>query len=417
MKIAIVGAGISGLTCAHYLSRQHRVTLFEANARIGGHTDTHRLTVDGQDYAIDSGFIVFNETNYPLFCRLLGELNVASQATEMSFGALDVASGVEYNATDINRLFCQRRNLLRPRFWKMVTDILRFYRESPRLLDNLDDLTTTADYLRENRYSEAFVRWHLIPMASALWSAPPEQIGQFPMRYMVQFFANHRMLQVDDRPEWRVIQGGSSTYVDALLGKLEASVRAATPVRRVQTSGSQWQVLTDENEETFDRVIFACHSDQALAMINQPTAAEADVLGAIKYQDNEVVVHDDPNVMPRNRKAWAAWNAYIPPDQTDACTVTYCMNILQGLPKAPDFLVTLNQTDQIQSDRIYARRRYAHPVYSPESVAAQARHAEIDGQRGLHFCGAYWGWGFHEDGVRSAHRVVDSLASSRDRAA
>ena len=417
MKIAIVGAGISGLTCAHYLSRQHRVTLFEANARVGGHTDTHQLSVDGQDYAIDSGFIVFNETNYPLFCRLLGELDVASQATEMSFGALDVASGVEYNATDINRLFCQRRNFLRPRFWKMVTDILRFYRESPKLLDNLDDLTTTADYLRENHYSDAFVRWHLIPMASALWSAPPEQIGQFPIRYMVQFFANHRMLQVDDRPEWRVIKGGSSTYVDALLGKLEASVRAATPVRSVQASGSQWQVLTDDNAETFDKVIFACHSDQALAMINQPTASEVDVLGAIRYQDNEVVVHNDPNVMPRNRKAWAAWNAYIPPDQTDACTVTYCMNILQGLPEAPDFLVTLNQTDQIQSDRIYARRQYAHPVYSPESVAAQARHGEIDGRRGLHFCGAYWGWGFHEDGVRSAQRVVDSLASSRDRAA
>lgn len=417
MKIAIVGAGVSGLTCAHYLAPDHQVSVFEADSRMGGHTDTHDLTVNGAEYRIDSGFIVFNEANYPLFCRLLADLGVDSQPTQMSFGAIDVASGVEYNATDINRLFCQRRNLLRPRFWKMVSDILRFYRESPKLLENPDDLTTTADYLREHRYSDAFVRWHLVPMASALWSAPPEQIGQFPMRYMVQFFANHRMLQVEDRPEWRVVKGGSSTYVDALIGRLDAEMRAATPVRQVTSEGSVWQVRTDANDETFDRIVFACHSDQALALIDQPTAAETQVLGAIGYQHNEVVVHCDPSVMPRNRNAWAAWNAWIPPRELDACTVTYSMNILQDLPDAPDFLVTLNQTDQIHPDRIYARRQYAHPVYSPESVAAQARHAEIDGQRGLHFCGAYWGWGFHEDGVRSAHRVIDALASAREQAA
>ncbi|MEM9304700.1 MAG: FAD-dependent oxidoreductase [Pseudomonadota bacterium] len=410
MRIAIIGAGISGLTAAWLLRHEHHVEIFEANDYPGGHTDTHEFEIDGRSWRVDSGFIVFNPANYPLFSRLLAELGVESQGSDMSFSSRNDRTGLEYNATRLATLFCQRRNLVRPRFYGMIRDILRFYREAPALLDGPDSGPTTGEYLSDHGYGRTFIDDHLVPMASALWSAPPEQVLDFPMKYMVRFFANHRMLQTDDRPEWRVIQNGSNSYIGPLVAGLGADrVRLDTPVSQVRRLPDRVEVQTDDGASSFDRVIFACHSDQALAMIEAPTGAEREVLGAIAYQRNDTLIHTDTSVLPRRRAAWAAWNARVPEDPNRPCTVTYDMNILQSLDAPVEFLVTLNQDADIDPAKVLKQRVYHHPVYTTASVLAQQRFDEIDGADRLHFCGAYWGWGFHEDGVRSAVRVAEKL--------
>ncbi len=411
MRIAIIGSGISGLGAAWMLARRHDVTVFETNDYAGGHTHTHDIALADKTYRVDSGFIVCNPDHYPNFMRFLRELDVATQETTMSFALRNERSGLEYNATRLNTLFCQRRNLISPRFWGMVRDILRFYREAPALLQGDHAGPGLGEYLEQNRYSAAFRDDHLIPMASALWSSPAQQILQFPARYLVQFMANHHMLQTSDRPPWRVVRNGSKSYVEAWQRRCAAQLRLATPVRGL-TRGEDGVVLrTDAGVESFDQVVIACHSDQALRLLDDAGERERDILGAIRFQDNDTVLHTDISLLPRNRKAWAAWNALILKDGASACTVTYDMNQLQGISAPENFCVTLNCTERIDPARILKRMRYRHPIYSSASVAAQSRRAEINGQNRTWFAGAYWGWGFHEDGMRSAVDVATGLGA------
>ncbi|MFJ1300819.1 NAD(P)/FAD-dependent oxidoreductase [Pseudomonadota bacterium AL_CKDN230030165-1A_HGKHYDSX7] len=411
MRIAVIGAGVAGLTSAYLLSRRHEVTLFEANDYLGGHTHTHQIERGAHYYAVDTGFIVHNPAHYPLFTRLLDELGVASQPTTMSFSVQNAASGLEYNATNLDGLFCQRRNLLSLRFAGMVRDLLRFYREAPALLHETGPGPTLGEYLDEHGYGAAFRDDHLVPMASALWSAPPAGILAFPARYLVQFMANHQMLQASGRPEWRVVQGGSSAYIRAMRRRWHVTERIGCPVQQVLRLPDGVLVQANHRSEVYDHVVFGCHSDQALGLLGDPSAAEREILGAITYQPNDVVLHTDASLLPSRRKAWAAWNAYVPADRDQLCTVSYCMNLLQGLDAPEPFIVTLNRSDAIDPGQVLRRMRYHHPVYTLESVAAQARRHEISGRRRTWFAGAYWGWGFHEDGVRSAVDVARSLGA------
>ena len=409
MRIAVIGSGIAGLASAWWLSQRHEVVLFEANDYLGGHTHTHTVEQAGREYRIDSGFIVFNPDHYPLLCGLFDELGVASQPTTMSFSVHSERSGVEYNATSLDTLFCQRRNLASPRFWGMLRDLARFYREAPALLEGDATGPTLGDWLQAGGYGDAFRDEHLVPMASALWSSPPQGILAFPARYLVQFMANHQMLQMTGRPSWRVVSGGSTRYVDALRRRWRVHERLQCPVSRVERMPWGARVHSSAGVEAFDEVILACHSDQALALLADADAVEREVLGAIRYQSNEAVLHTDASLLPRNRKAWAAWNAHVPQDRAAPCTVSYCMNLLQGVDSPEPFVVTLNRSHAIDPARVLRRMHYRHPVYDHAMVAAQRRKAEIQGRRRTWFAGAYWGWGFHEDGIRSARELVDAF--------
>ncbi len=409
MRIAVVGSGISGLATAYLLAKQHEVTVFEANDYLGGHTHTHDIELDGSRYAVDSGFIVCNPQNYPLFFALLDELGVETQPTTMTFAVRCERSGLEYNAGSNGGMFLQKRRAFSLRHWRMLLDILRFYRECPALLDDPGEGPALGDYLQQGRYSAGFIDDHLVPMASALWSSPSAQILQFPAKYLVAFMANHHMLQVESRPQWRVVRGGSTRYVDALVQRWQARSRLGTPVRSVTRSGQGVSVQLDSGSEPFDQVVFACHSDQALHLLSDPSDAEREILGAIGYQFNDTVLHTDASQLPRDHRAWAAWNALIPRDPDDQCTVSYCMNLLQSINCPKPLVVTLNRSAAIDPDSILRRMSYHHPIYTRASVAAQTRRHEINGQRNSWFCGAYWGWGFHEDGMRSAVDVVRAL--------
>lgn len=409
MRIAVIGSGISGLAASWLLAQRHDVTLFEANDYFGGHTHTHSVHLAGRDYAVDSGFIVFSRRHYPLFAALLDALGVDSQPTTMSFSVHSGASGLEYNATSLDTLFCQRRNLLSRRFLGMVHDLLRFYREAPALLREEAVGATLGEYLAAGRYGAAFRDEHLVPMASALWSSSPQQILAFPARYLVQFMANHQMLAVRGRPEWRVVRGGSARYVQALRSRWNVRERLGCAVQAVRREAHAVSIAHAAGTESFEHVILACHSDQALALLTDPSEAERSVLGAIRYQMNEAVLHTDAALLPRNRKAWAAWNAYVPGEPDAPCTVSYCMNLLQNIDAPEPLVVTLNRSAAIDPARVLRTMRYAHPVHTHEALAAQQRRAEIQGLRRTWFAGAYWGWGFHEDGMRSAAAVAEAL--------
>ena len=409
MRVAVVGSGIAGLSSAWLLSREHEVVLFEAEARLGGHTHTHEVEQAGKRYRVDTGFIVHNTHNYPLLTRMFDELGVASQDTTMSFGAQVEATGLEYNATSLDALFCQRRNLLSPSFIRMVREILRFYREAGALLRDPGPGPSLGDYLEQNRYSALFRDAHLIPMASALWSSPSATILDFPAKYLVRFMDHHRMLQVEGRPQWRVVQGGSSSYVDALKARWTVDVRLACPVQRITRDDAGVTVKHVAGEDRFDAIVVATHSDQALALLGDADALEREVLGAMPYQRNEVVLHTDRSLLPTRRKAWAAWNAFVPADPKAECSVSYCMNLLQGLESPDPFVVTLNRTDAIDPAKVIAKMTYHHPVYTHASVAAQDRRGELDGRRNTWFAGAYWGFGFHEDGMRAGVEAAAGL--------
>lgn len=409
MRIAVVGSGISGLASSWLLSRAHEVTLFEADDYLGGHTHTHDVAVAGRHYAVDSGFIVHSPKHYPLLTRLFAELGVDSQPTAMSFSVRNEASGLEYNAGSLDGLFCQRQNLISPRFLGMVRDLLRFYREAPALLRHPGEGPTLGEYLRLRAYGAAFRDEHLVPMASALWSSPPARILEFPARYLVKFMAHHQMLEVRGRPVWRVVRGGSATYVRALRERWTVKERLRCPVRAVRRCPHEVQVTHEGGRESFDHVVLACHSDQALALLEDASDIERSILGAIPYQPNEAVLHTDASLLPRQRKAWAAWNAIIPRDPAAACAVSYCMNLLQGIACPEPLVVTLNRSAAIDPAKVLRRMRYHHPLYTHAAVAAQRRRAQIQGVGRTWFAGAYWGWGFHEDGIRSAVEVAEGL--------
>jgi len=409
MRIAVIGSGISGVASAWLLSREHAVTLFEANDYLGGHTHTHEVQQNGIRYAIDSGFIVHNPHHYPLLTAMFAELGVHTRTTTMSFSVRNEASGLEYNAATLRGLFCQRRNLVSPRFLGMLRDLLRFYREARALLQDPTPGPTLAEYLEARGYGAAFRDDHLLPMASALWSSPPAGILSFPAKYLVQFMANHNLLQTHGRPEWRVVSGGSSAYIRALRTRWRVEERLRCPVRCMRREAAGVLVESCAGTERFDHVVLACHSDQSLSILGDASDRERDLLGAIPFQVNETVLHTDASVLPLNRKAWAAWNSFIPRVPGEACTVSYCMNLLQGVQSAAPFIVTLNRTAAIAEGRILKRMRYEHPVYTHGTVRAQARRGEIQGRRRTWYAGAYWGWGFHEDGLRSAVEVCAGL--------
>jgi predicted NAD/FAD-binding protein len=409
VRIAVVGSGIAGLASAWLLSRKHEVTLFEANNYFGGHTHTHVLEQRGQSYRIDSGFIVHNPVHYPLLTEMFDQLGVRSQPSTMSFSVHSEVGGLEYSAATLDTLFCQRRNLVSPRFFGMVRDLMRFYREAPALLRRQDDMVTLGDYLAERNYGPAFRDEHLIPMASALWSSPATQILQFPARFLVQFMANHQMLQINDRPQWRVLCGGSATYVQVLRARWAVRERLNCSVCSIRRHANGVEVKSRIGVESFDQVVLACHSDQALALLADADEREHSILGAMTYQANDIVLHTDSRVLPVRRKAWAAWNAWLPRDPSEGCTVSYCMNLLQGITSPEPFVVTLNRTAAIDPDKVLRRMCYHHPIHTQASVAAQRRKPEIQGRRRTWFGGAYWGWGFHEDGMRSAVEVATSL--------
>ncbi len=405
MRIAVVGGGISGMAAAYLLSQEHELALFEAASYIGGHTRTVSVETDRASLGIDTGFMVFNDWTYPNFVRLLSRLGVDSQPTRMSFSVSCESSGLEYNGTTLNTLFAQRRNLFRPRFLRMLRDILRFNRKARGLLDCPAD-STVEDFLGSGEYSEQFVNNYLVPMSASIWSAPPRGILRYPLRFFVRFLHNHGMLSVNDRPLWRVVRGGSRRYVEKLIQPFQKSVRLSTTVGRIRRRADKvWIWTADAGWEAFDQVVVAVHSDQALAMLEDPSVEEREILGAIGYQANETTLHTDRNLMPRSRLAWASWNCRLPAKGQEPVAVTYHSNTLQSLRTDRQYCVTLNQGHRIDAAQIIERMVYQHPQYTVQSQAAQQRHSSISGKNRTHYCGAYWGFGFHEDGLNSALRV------------
>jgi len=407
MKIAIIGSGIAGNVAAHRLHKEHEITVFEAGAHVGGHTHTHEIDSHGERYAIDTGFIVFNDWTYPNFIALLSELGVESQASVMSFSVHNEASGLEYNGTTINTLFAQRSNLLRPSFYRMLRDIVRFNREAPALLASSTDIAL-GDYLAAHHYSSEFIGDYLVPMGAAIWSTDPARMLAFPARFFVRFFENHGMLSVDARPQWRAIRGGSARYVDKLVAPFRGRIRLNTPVESVRRMRDCVLVKARGAEaQRFEHVFLACHSDQALGLLADATPLERQILGAIPYQENEAVLHTDTSMLPHARRAWAAWNYHVVRESSERVALTYNMNILQSLAARETFCVTLNHSERIAPVKIIKRLVYHHPLFTPAGVAAQQRQHEINGQQRTYFCGAYWRFGFHEDGVVSALDAVE----------
>ncbi|MCU1774676.1 NAD(P)/FAD-dependent oxidoreductase [Pseudomonas sp. 13B_3.2_Bac1] len=414
MKIAIIGSGIAGLTCAYLLNRQHDVTVFEASDWVGGHTHTVEVTVEGREYAVDTGFIVFNDWTYPNFIRLLGQLGVSFKPTEMSFSVTDPDTGLEYNGNNLNSLFAQRSNLLSPGFWGMLRDILRFNKEAQRDLaeQRIAADTTLDDYLKAGGYGERFILHYIVPMGSAIWSMPMAEMLNFPLQFFVRFFKNHGLLSVSDRPQWQVIEGGSSAYVAPLTAAFKNKIRLSCPVTRIDRDEHGVVIHSPAGIERFDKVVLACHSDQALQLLATPSQAERSILGALPYADNEVVLHTDTRLLPTRKLAWASWNYRLSGAGHTHAAVTYDMNILQGIQSDTTFCVSLNQSAGISPSKVLARYTYAHPQFSLAAVAAQNRWAELDGQQHTHYCGAYWANGFHEDGVVSALRVAAAFGES-----
>jgi uncharacterized protein len=412
MKIAVVGAGVSGLVAAHLLSHEHEVTVFEAQDYVGGHTNTVRVDTAYETHWVDTGFIVFNDRNYPRFERLLRRLGVATQPSTMSFAVSDVHGDFEYASTSPNGLFAKRTHLATPWFHRMLADVLRFQREARALLWSDGD-PSLGDWLERGRYSRPFIDRLIVPQAAAVWSADPRQMWTFPARFLVEFFDNHGMLGLRDRPRWRTIAGGSHRYVDALVRAWRARLRLATPVASIARHPEHVAITPRGGDpERFDHVVLATHSDQALALLADPSDREHELLRAIPYQANEAVLHTDPRLLPRRRRAWASWNYHLLDQPTGKPTVTYHMNRLQSLRAERELCVTLNRSEAVDPNHVIRTIAYAHPVYTGAGQAAQARHGEISGQNRTHYCGAYWGWGFHEDGVVSGERVARALGST-----
>ena len=414
-KIAIIGSGISGITCGYHLHKNFDIKVFEAGSYVGGHTNTIEVDSPSGTLNIDTGFIVFNDWTYPNFIKMLEDSGVEHQLSDMSFSVKCEATGLEYNGTDLNSVFAQRMNLLKPSFWKMILDILKFNREGLDWVKTAseNDATTLGEFLDKGGYSKAFQKYYGFPITAAIWSAGEDDVRKFPLRFFMNFFKNHGMLSVNERPNWRVIKGGSKSYIPAFTKNWRDKISLNTPVEKVERLPYSVVVHTQGQQETFDSVIFACHSDQALKILEKPTRLEQEILGAIPYQKNEAVLHTDESILPKKRKAWAAWNYHILKEKKANAALTYNMNILQSLNTEETYNVTLNYTEAIDPKKIIRKINYMHPRFSLEGVQAQSRHAEISGHNNTYLCGAYWRNGFHEDGVFSALNVIEQITGSR----
>lgn len=411
MRIAVVGGGISGLGAAWLISKDpdHEVVLFERDDRLGGHTHTHRTTIDGTAWNVDSGFVVYNDDHYPLFKRLVDELKLASQPIDMGLSVLDGRTGMEYNAGSFGSLLARPRNLLDQKFLKMLAEIKRFDKEAPKLLDTEGAGPLLGEYLREQKYSPMFIDNHIVPLVSALWYLSPAQALDFPCKYLVRYMRSHKMLDASRRPQWRCLVGGSMRYIEEMRKDWKVTERTNTPALRIARDDDGVRIFSKLGEERFDEVILACHSDQALRLLVDPSEMETKILGAMPYQESEVVLHTDARLLPRKKRAWAAWNAYIPAKPSSVCTVSFYMNALQKLEAPEPLIVTFNRTAEIDTSKIIARNTYQHPLYTRQSIDAQHQRVKINGQRHTWFSGAYWRYGFHEDGLRTAVSVAKAL--------
>lgn len=414
-RIAIIGSGISGLTCAYLLSKKHHITLFEANDYLGGHTATIDIYREGKAIAVDTGFIVFNDRTYPNFIKMMNQVGIAMQATEMSFSIHNDVNGLEYNGHNLNTLFAQRRNLINPRFYYFIAEILRFNQLAKKTDMNINDnnLLTLGDFLDAQQFTDYFSENYILAMVAAIWSSSIEKCRDFPLSFFLRFFNNHGLLDINNRPQWYVIKGGSKQYIPALT-KYTDDIRINTPVEHVSRSEKGVKVTSQGKEESYDEIIFACHSDQALALLSDANETEKKILGAMSYRDNEVVLHTDTTLLPKRKKAYASWNYWVSDKQQEASTVTYNMNILQNLELSETLCVTLNQSDRIDHEKIIKKFTYSHPVFNLELIDAQTKRLQICGLNNTHFCGAYWHNGFHEDGVKSALEVCQRFGIDLD---
>jgi predicted NAD/FAD-binding protein len=412
-RIAIVGAGVSGLTAAHLLHRSHDITVFEANRYAGGHTNTVRVDTADETHHVDTGFIVFNDRNYPNFEKLLKRIDVPWQTSDMSFAVTDERGDFEYSSTSANGLFAKRAHLAQPWFHRMLADVVRFQRAARALLNSNVPGPSLGDWVEQLRFSRPFIDKLIVPQASAVWSADPRQMWTFPARFLAEFFQNHGMLGLRDRPEWRTVKGGSARYVEALTKPFADRLRLDTPIEAIERRDDHVLVTARGGEpERFDEVVLATHSDQSLKLLADPSEREHELLGAIPYQPNEAVLHTDKRMLPRRRRAWASWNYHLLDEPSGKSTVTYHMNRLQSLHSSTEFCVTLNRGEAIEPKSVIRRIDYAHPVFTAAGEAAQKRHHEISGAHTrTHFAGAYWGWGFHEDGVVSGQRVAERFGA------
>ena len=415
MKIAIIGSGISGLTCAYMLNRKHDITIFEKNDYIGGHTHTHEIEHNGIKWNVDSGFIVYNERTYPNFINILDRLGVERQLTRMGFSVKSEKNDLEYAGHSLNGLFAQRSNLVRPSFIRMLRSMWRFNSEARADLKELDSDTTLGEYLKLNDYPEEFIQHFIIPIGAAIWSTVPHHMMNMPAIFFIRFFDNHGLLQIVDRPNWWVITGGSKRYVEKMVDGFENKIRLSSPVKNVKREDGSITVqfgVSYLDSENFDSVIFATHSNQSLAMLDAPTKDEIEILGAIKYQKNDALLHYDDSILPMRKNAWSSWNYLLDEDQSKAVALTYNMNILQSLKSDRTFCVSLNSGSLVDESKVIKELSYDHPLFTTSSINAQNRKHEISGKNNTYYCGAYWRNGFHEDGVVSALDVCKDFGES-----
>jgi len=404
MKIAIIGSGISGLTSAYLLNRKHDVKIFEANDYIGGHTHTHNIDIDGSSYSVDTGFIVYNEKTYPNFIKLLDELNIQRQLSTMGFSVKSATQDYEYAGESLNTLFAKRTNIFRISFWRMLYEMYHFGKKADSHGCGLDVSMTLGDYLIDKNYSSEFINYFIIPMGAAIWSTPANRVLNMPAYFFIKFFYNHGMLEIKNRPNWWVVKNGSSEYIKKIILGFEDKIYLSTPVHKVSRVEDGVEIVLSKNENTlkFDCVVFATHSDQALAILEDPSSAEKDILGSIPYQKNKVLLHTDSSVLPRRKLAWASWNYQLDSDPNAPVILTYNMNILQTIEANKTFCVTLNDIDSVNENKILKKITYHHPLFTVKAIEAQKRKSEISGVNNTYYCGAYWRNGFHEDGVMSA---------------
>ena len=409
--IAVIGAGISGLVAACVLSQKHNVTVFERTSSPGGHVQTTIVTDQGRSVAIDTGFIVFNQPNYPLLCRLFDMLDVRTQASNMSFSVHCEESGFEYNGANLNQFFSQRKNLLKPNVWGMLRDILRFNRGSVEMLrGNLNDQITVGEFLQKEHYSDQFLRNYLLPLGASIWSCHETDFRQFPIRFVIEFLRNHGLLQLTNRPKWRTVSGGSYTYVSKLQDLLGSSLRLNAAVQRVERTKRGVSVNWNDNQtETFDEVIMATHADTSMGTIVDPDEEELETLKAFPYGENEGCLHTDTQTLPKNKRAWASWNYRLPREKQEGVSISYNMNLLQNLDTSQTYCMSLNQKGSIHPKHVVQSMRFRHPIFRTGRQNAQKNHKALLRRKGISYCGAYWGYGFHEDGIRSALSVCKAF--------